>query len=141
MQASPSGQDVDTAMENSDTPCMYIAAIHNKRGDMYVDVYDFINKVFYEEVEVYDESYFTREERQELTNQINELLTKETYTNTYTKNWSTPKQLPAPGSSFNNGVKSPQYDAYGWHITEPFNEYELDDDEYWHKWEKINSIA
>jgi hypothetical protein len=140
MGVSPSGQDVDTAMENSDVKSMYVACIHNKKDDVNCDIYDFANNVWHEDVDVYTESYFTTEEVQTLNNQIKELLTKETYlpVNTYK-----PKTLPPAGYSFSD--HSPATDKFGWQLAggaEVLNDEwdDLDDVDYWKKWDEVNSL-
>jgi len=146
MQASPSGQDVDTAMENSDTPSIYLAAIHNKRGDVHMDVYDFKTNIFYDDVEVYDEGYFTAEEKGELDDLIDELLTQEVYVSKMGYGTYKPKALPASGESYTYHQHAMQatYDKYGWQ-SDIVLKSEFDDDmldsEYWEKWDKENSYV
>lgn len=44
MGVSPSAQDIDTAMEREDTEAEWIYTIHNKKGNVNVDLYDFKNR-------------------------------------------------------------------------------------------------
>lgn len=81
MGVTPSEQDVETAMEWYDPSSrfVFIASIHNKKGDTRVDVYDFEDEVAFTNIVEYVEAIPLTPNQQEMQNQIDSFVSKKTY--------------------------------------------------------------